>query len=175
MTFGDGIAQSVQWLCLDLDDRGILVRFPTGARDYSLLQTTRLAPGRNQLSPRCATTDIHLVSRLRMVKLSLDGLGQALRSPGFLDNRYLKVVRLSVISIGRLFLSGGWVDHRATVRAEELGQWEIPKSSSGTEPAQCSNLLRHRVTRSSEWVELNLHWNICHTYMFCVGMRITNI
>jgi hypothetical protein len=184
MTFGGGIAQSVQWLCYGLDDRGIIVRFPTGTKDYSLLQTTRLAPRRNQLFPRCATTDIHLMSRLGMIKLWLVRLGQVLGFPAFLDNRYVKAVRLSAISIARLYPSGnvpnthlckrGWVDPRATVRPEGLGGWKIPKTSSGTEPAQCPNLLRYRVTRSSEWVDFNLHWNIRHTYMFCVGMRITN-
>ena len=93
MTFGDGIAHSVQRLCYDLADRGIMVRFPTGARNYSLLQTARLTPGRNQLFPRCATTDVHLVSRLRMVNLAPVRHGQVLGFPGFLDNRYVKVVR----------------------------------------------------------------------------------
>ena len=105
MTFGEGIAQSVQWICYGLDDRGIVVRFPTGARVYSLLQTTRLSPGRNQIFPRCATTDIHLVSRLGMVKLSLVRLGQVLGFPGLLDNIYVQVVMLSAISIGRLYPS----------------------------------------------------------------------
>jgi hypothetical protein len=80
MTAGNGIAQSEQWLCYSLDDRGIMARFPIGARDYHLLQTTRLAPGRNQLSTLGATTSVHLASRVRMEKLSLDRFWQALRS-----------------------------------------------------------------------------------------------
>jgi len=69
-----------------------------------------MAPDPNQLFPQCATTDIHLVSRLGMAKLSLVRLGQVLGFTGFLDNRCVKVVRLSAIRIGRLYPSGNISD-----------------------------------------------------------------
>ena len=67
-----------------------------------------------------------------------------LRRREFLDSRHMMVLRFTTLYTGRLYPQGrflvlisvrGWVDPRALVRPEEWSQREIPKTTSGVEPA----------------------------------------
>jgi hypothetical protein len=86
---------------------------------------------------------------------------QALRISGcwgtqFSDNLHMNLVRLSTLRTAHftpspfvvLISVRGWVDNSDIVRPEGLGQWKIPTTPSGIEPAtfrlvvQCFNQMR---------------------------------
>ena len=70
-------------------------------------------------------------------------VSRKLTLPGFAYSRLMKVSRLSVLPTGRLYPQEiflvlicirVWVDSKATVRPEELNQWEFSRTPSGIEP-----------------------------------------